>query len=58
MRMQQAGIIDPRALQQARQNPRVQMAEGLASSGIAGALKELIDDRVNNGSDGASRRCR
>ena len=46
MRMQQAGIIDPRALQQARQNPRVQMAEGLASSGIAGALKELIDDRV------------
>ena len=44
--MQQAGIIDPRALQQARQNPRVQMAEGLASSGIAGALKELIDDRV------------
>ena len=46
MVMQQAGIIDPRALQQARQNPRVQMAEGLASSGIAGALKELIDDRV------------
>jgi len=46
MVMQQAGIIDPRELQQARQNPRVQMAEGLASSGIAGALKELIHDRV------------